>query len=170
MLDLEKKKSVVSSLMLCFLVSTFIPDAFASSGNWVEVTRFTGSESSQTEQFTCDHVDWRIRWDYTPRSYTVFTLITYDDTGIVVDHVHRVYEFRVSAAETSGTSNIYNMNGTFYMSINTVDVSDFTVIVEQNVDSIPEFPSIVILPFLIMGTSIFIIIQNKLSKKRNYSE
>ena len=129
----EGKVVLITALLSLFLFASMSTAVFASSGNWIELARFTGSESTQTEQFTCGHVDWRIRWEYISRKYTVFTLITYDDTGIEVDRVHRVYEFRVTAAETSGTSNIYNMNGKFYITIDTVDVSDFTVIVEQNI-------------------------------------
>ena len=121
----EGKVVLITALLSLFLFTSMSTAVFASSGNWIELARFTGSESTQTEQFTCGHVDWRIRWEYIPRNYTVFTLITCNDTGIEVDRLHRVYEFRVTAAETSGTSNIYNMNGKFYMNIDTVDVSDF---------------------------------------------
>ena len=38
-----------------------------SDSNWVEVTRFNGTIwGGNTEPFTIDHVDWRIKWSYEP--------------------------------------------------------------------------------------------------------
>ena len=34
-----------------------------TSGNWSQVATFTGENSVNTVSFTCDHVEWRIRWE-----------------------------------------------------------------------------------------------------------
>lgn len=137
---------------------------FIKESNWVEVLKFTESESPQIEQFNVDFVDWRIKWEYTPRNYTVFTIVTRNKTGIEIDRVHQVYEFTVNPGQLNGTSRIFNMNGTFYLSIDVTNAADYTVIVEQNIESIPEFPSLIILPLFIVVTLVGMINRTKLRK------
>ena len=59
--------------------------------------------------------------------------------------------------ERNGTSYIFNNKGEFYMRISTLSVvTSYTIIVEQNIDSIPEFPSMAILiSGLLMITTIY---------------
>ena len=60
------RKATLIVLLFCFcLLVSMSGIAFASSENWVEVKRFTGSESEAytSDYFTCDHVEWRIRWE-----------------------------------------------------------------------------------------------------------
>ncbi len=67
---LEKKRtSIISLLGSLFLLVSMLCVAFASSGNWVEVARFTGASydyTHKTESFTCNHTEWRIIWGYEP--------------------------------------------------------------------------------------------------------
>lgn len=42
----------------------YIPEP--PSDNWVEVTRFIGTSGFTTDVFVCDHVEWRIRWEFDP--------------------------------------------------------------------------------------------------------
>ena len=64
------KKRAVLALLLFLSVSLSIftsGTVFASSGNWIEVARLTGGGGiGTTDQFTCDYVDWRIRWEIEP--------------------------------------------------------------------------------------------------------
>ena len=79
MAPLVGEKRVALFLVLfcfCLLVST-LGVAFASSENWVEVTRFTGIDTSEmnaitTEPFTCYNVEWRIRWSYQAHNRLIF--------------------------------------------------------------------------------------------------
>ena len=83
--SVSKRRTALIILLFCFVHLVFtIGIAFASSANWSEVTRFTGSETQPyiTDYFTCDHVDWRIRWEYMPEDAT-FIVYTYQQKRIV---------------------------------------------------------------------------------------
>lgn len=130
--------------------------------NWVEVTRFTmdsvpstwwGDPSGNTDFFNCDYVEWRIRWEYTPHpavpEYAALYVEVYEKKEDVIWRgeliqqgesvlIDVVREYGMS--ETSGVSNIHNQTGRFYMFISGSNIENFTIIVEQDIDSIPEFP------------------------------
>jgi hypothetical protein len=64
----EEKGSSCSVTVSFRSLSIFTSGAvFALSGNWVEVAKLTGGGGiGTTDHFTCDHVDWRIRWEIEP--------------------------------------------------------------------------------------------------------
>jgi hypothetical protein len=131
--------------------------------NWSEVTRFAGSgtEMYTTDYFTCDHVEWRIRWEYIPDSTsTVFWVYTYPQ-GEDALYINAIW--KTGANDTSGISYIHNNKGTFYMKIGVSNTQNYTIIVEQDLDSIPEFPSFLILPLFMITTLLAIIVY----KRRN---
>ncbi len=123
--------------------------------DWSEVTRFTGSgtEMYTTNYFTCDHVEWRIRWEFVPHSanpnLTLFNVATYPQ-GEDVSFIDFIYKF--GGEDTSGASYIHNNQGTFYSKINVGNTEGYTIIIEQDLDSIPEFPSFLILPLFMIAT------------------
>ncbi|MCD6240042.1 hypothetical protein J7K27_00770 [Candidatus Bathyarchaeota archaeon] len=151
-------------------LTTLIGSVSASPENWVEVIRFTGSGTEQytSEYFTCDHVEWRIRWEYVPDpeypEFALFNVYTYpqgEDT-LFIDSI-----IKSGADDTSGVSYIHNNAGTFYMKINVANTQSYTIIVEQDLDSIPEFPSFLILPLLfILSTLLFVGYKGKLGNHR----
>lgn len=159
----ERKAAIIAVLFSLFLSSSMSGLVFASSENWVEVVRFSWSgagphEYRITEPFTCDHVDWRIRWEFYFEhthfpEFGHFSVRTYprgENTSI--DEVH-VDGF----GERNGTSYIINNKGEFYMRISTLSVvTSYTIIVEQNIDSIPEFPSWA--PMLLTLTALTVIL------------
>ena len=57
---------------------------------------------------------------------------------------------------------MYDMNGTFYLSIQTVNARYYNVVIEQNIESIPEFPSWIILPLLLVVTFVAILAKKRL--------
>jgi len=125
---------------------------FASSGNWSEVARFSGGGGIiTTEPFTCDHVDWRIRWEIEPRSeYPESSFFSPFGVYVYPDEFHSAWFESIiwrGTEETSGILYIYDKNGTFYMEI-LASLESYTLIIEQNLESIPEFPSWT--PLLIM--------------------
>ena len=143
------KRPFYSSVRINGIIDVFHQET--AGQNWVEVTRFTGgSNITTTDHFTCDHVDWRIRWEYEPRNDNIRT-------------VFRVYIFPYSDAfprepwfesiqkygteETSGILYIHDHNGSFDMDV-LVSLESYTMIIEQDLESIPEFPSWT--PLLIM--------------------
>ena len=129
----------------------------ATPSNWSEVTRFTGSgtEMYTTDYFTCDHVEWRIRWEYVDSEYTVFNVFTYPqgEDAIFIDAI-----IKMGSEDTSGASYIHDNKGTFYMKINVANTESYTIIVEQDLDSVPEFSSMLILPLFMAVTLLAIII------------
>ncbi len=116
----------------------------ASPENWQEVTRFTGSgtQGYNTGYFSCNHTEWRIRWSYVPDSshpeYALFSFLTYPQ-GEIVSYIDFISEG--GGSNTSGISYIHNNNGTFYGKVNVANTESYTVIIEQDMDSIPEYPN-----------------------------
>ena len=161
-----ERREILIALLFCFclLISTS-GVVFASSGNWVEVARFTGMGRLETDSFDCTHVDWRIRWSFNHSIELgplgpplAFTLQVYTVSG------ERVESF-MATSQTSGTLN-YNRTGSFWLSINEMYVDNWSVIVEQNIDSIPEFPSWTpFLPIILVSIMVVIVIRDKLGKK-----
>jgi len=169
----EKRRTVLA-LLLFFSISLSTVTSgivLASLENWSEVTRFTGGtheHAHKTESFTCDHVEWRIRWGYEPR-----TDIPGDQTGIEFrvytqenpDHWFKFGSHWGESGETNGTNYIHDKNGTFHLEIIS-SAQNYTLIVEQDLDSIPEFPSWTILPIFTIATLLIIICKQKLPKNR----
>jgi len=123
--------------------------------SWSEVTRFTGSGTEQytTDYFTCNHVEWRIRWEYVPHSsypeLTGFNVYTYPQ-GEDVLFINSI--MKTGGQDTNGASYVHNNEGTFYMIINVANTNSYVIIVEQDLTSIPEFPSFIILPLFMIVT------------------
>ena len=146
--------------------------ALASPDNWSEVVRFTGSGSEHytTDYFTCEHVEWRILWEYVPDpdypELAIFNVYTYPE-GEEVWFTDCI--LKTGAENTSGNSYIHNEAGTFYMVINIANTETYTIVVEQDLDSIPEFPSFLILPLFMTATLLVIIMYRKNSKSANLS-
>lgn len=134
--------------------------AFANPENWTEVTRFTGSGNEQytTNYYTCGHVEWRIRWEYTPDSqypeFAMFSVFTYPE-GEDVMFIDTI--MKSGGDDTSGASYIHNDAGTFYSTINVANTESYTIIIEQDVDSVPEATTFGILILLIVSSSVGIL-------------
>lgn len=161
----SNSRLLLMGLTSLLLLTTITPSiGFATSGNWSEVTRFTGSGTDihTTDYFTCDHVEWRIRWVYVPGSQypnlTSFSVFTYPQGE---DIMYTDVIMKMGAEDTNGTSYIHDNKGTFYMKINVGGTESYTLIVEQDLDSIPEFPSWIILPLFLVVALFGIIIRKK---------
>jgi len=137
--------------------------------SWIEVTRFTGSGGiGSTSHFTVDHVDWRIRWEINPGNgseRTSFTVYVFHETELEDSEpwFEKIRHF--GTEETTGILNIYNNRGSFYMVVLMRNVDNCTLIIEQNTESIPEFPSWVLLPSLLVATLAAIICKQRLLRK-----
>ena len=155
---------LVFSLIMIFTFPRFV---LAAPENWSEVTRFEGSGTEQynSPYFTCNHSEWRIRWNYTPVSpsnYSTFIVVTtpQDEIGWVS------YIVKHENITTNGISQIHNKSGTFYSAINVANLESYSVIIEQDLDSIPEYPSAIILLAIILGVSIPFAVWKKTRKGR----
>ena len=167
MLEVGRKVVIIAAVHLAVLFSLFVlseswlcygsTDA-TISGDWVEVISFSGSNSTQTELFTIDHADWRIRWEYDPGHWHFsdmheFHVITYPEGSslIVVDMISGT-----PGVNQNGTSYVDDGSGSYYMEISAGIIDSYTVVVEQNIESIPEFPSWVVLPLFLAATLVAI--------------
>jgi hypothetical protein len=164
---LGKHKAAILVLLFCLCLPAVTSGiVLGSSSNWVQVARFTGGAGIiTTEPFTCDYVEWRIRWEYETRTEN-----PEDPPGLEVcvytQEYHSPYFEHLNnwgTEETNGTLIIHDKNGTFHLTI-ICGVPSYTVIVEQNLESIPEFPSWTILPLFLIASIIVIVCKKKLTK------
>lgn len=136
---------------------------FASSGNWVEVATFTGSVGiGSTSHFTVDHVDWRIRLEIDPSNSSEsssFAVYVFQDSEPWSEKISQL-----TTNETTGILNIHNHSGSFYLVVQTMNVDSYTMIVEQNTETIPEFPSGLILPLIVTVVLMAVVYRKRLSK------
>jgi len=138
------------------------PVGQSSSENWVEVDRFTGgSWNGGTRPFIINHIEWRIRWNYEP-TIDVDLDIPMGFHFMVMDVDHNYIDIVFGDEEKNGTLYL-NQDGEFYLDISGLHV-EYTIIVEENIESIPEFPSWLIPPLLIVATLVGVIIRNKIRK------
>lgn len=124
---------ISSSSTITFEVGTVQPKS-----NWVEVARFQGQQSTQTDLFTCNCTEWRISWQFDPGHWHFpelhgFTVETYPK-GETVSYVDRINE--LANGNTVGWHLIRNNAGTFYMKISAGLIENYTVSVEQNLNSL----------------------------------
>ena len=85
------------------------------------MARFTGGGGiTTTEPFTCDHVDWRIRWEIEPSNASVrtaFLVYIFPYTGGFLREPWFESIEHFGTEETSGTLYIYDHNGSFDMDV-----------------------------------------------------
>jgi len=165
----DRKTSSIVVLFSCFLLLGSVPSiVFAFSDNWVEVTTFTGSGGvHSTSHFAVDYVDWRIRWEVTPGNDsergTSFDAYVYPSSGgPYVEMMHHA----IGTEKTTGIKNIYNHRGIFYIVVVTTNIANVKLIIEQNIESIPMFPSWTILPFVLI-ISVFLVVAKRKLYARN---
>lgn len=168
-----KYSEVLPFVMLAFSLATVASSCrFVSAGpeSWSEVVRFTGAGEGQprtTPDFTIEYADWRIIWNYTYESASTagFVVSTYTQgpSGDLVSFI-----FCIGGSPAGGIGYVNNKTGTFYMEIAAGEaVTSYTIIIEQDLDSIPESPSPLMALSLAMAASLLAVTINR---KRNHSE
>ncbi len=167
----ERKIAIISLLLSLFILHSMSGVVFASSGNWMEVVKLTGAGGiGSTKTFTVDHVDWRIRWEIEPgngSARTAFLVYVFPSTGIKGSEQWFDSIQHFGTEETTGILDIFNHSGSFYMDVLTGNVESYSMIVEQNLDSIPEFPSWIILPLFLISTLFVIVFKKRLFYQRS---
>ena len=150
-------------LVLPLVLSTTL--VFATLGNWVEKGRLTGfaPKFGESPLFTIESNDWRIKWEYVPYSdypnLTAFSIhvqthVEVEGGPIIppsfIEHEDQPYSLLVGSIiksgtkETNGILYINDVNGTFVMDI-VSNAESYVIIIEENLDAIPEFSSWTIL-------------------------
>lgn len=146
-------RRIVLSLLLCLTLLAVCP---CYAATWSVVTTITGSEIQVTPYFTITHNEWRVNWTYTPDpqhpEYANFYLYVYSKNGTLLP----VDITESGNTTTSGTTNVHNMPGAFRAEIGQSSVISYTVTVEQDIESVPEYP-VLLLPF-VMTTILVVLI------------
>jgi len=127
-----------------YIPKNTVPIDTSTHGNWSEVARFSGSCSyAITDSFTCDHVEWRIKYiaylvpSLFPLGGPTFITIRTFPNGSDADQIDLIYANFSSIYNprniVGGTSYIQDNAGNFYMKINpNINVINYTIIIEQN--------------------------------------
>ena len=127
-------------------------DSAIQTENWVQVATLTGQGgSSTTDTFTVENNDWRILWDVELDDETQWPMLqayVFPYAEIKGSEPYVTSIEKLVHEQTSGVLRIYNQSGSFYIDVN-ASVENYRIVVQQNVDSIPEFPSWTILPFIL---------------------
>ena len=152
---MNRSLAILISLILVFPIEviTFSNSVFAAPVTWSEVKRFTGSgtESYTTDHFNCNHVEWRIRWEFSTDCPNLAKFIV--DTYQQGEDATSIDSVAIIAQEVfAGTSYIHDNAGTFYMKIDVVLLTGYTIIIEEDLQSIPEFSSILVLPISMIAS------------------
>ena len=163
--------------MLTFLVATtmtFHSLALAETANWSEVATFTGlgsTEIQNTTSFTISHPEWQIQWEFAPAlnlsAFAVFIVYAYPQ-GETQNYAASISS--VGGSPTSGTVYVQNRTGIFYMTVQagTPGILNYTLIVEQDLNSVPEFTPSTILPLALTAAllvTIDVVYHKQRSKK-----
>jgi hypothetical protein len=167
----ERRAALIVLLFcLCLLVSSSAI-TFASSDNWSAVSRLSvGGGISTTETFTINHVDWRIKWEIEPSNRserTVFTVYIYQTTGTNASSSWFESIQHYGTETTSGVLYIDGRNGSFIMSV-LASIESYTMIIEQNLTSIPELPSWIPMLTIFLFLTIIATIYRRSIHKHNY--
>ena len=157
--------------------NTASTQAFSStedSANWAEVMSFSGDTYEQLDEietFTCDYAEWRIKWDYEPNTDPGYSGVPQYKNGMplsicnentnLTPYWYFFYDTGVEP-QKNGTTYFHDRAGTFQMKIDD-NIEEFTIIVEQDLNSIPEFPSWTILPLVLSLTLFSVVAKRKLS-------
>jgi len=184
------KIKVVIGLFLTFLFLLGIMSGvvFATSGNWVEKGRLTGfaPKFGESPLFTIESNDWRIKWEYVPYAeypnLTAFSIHVQThaevEGGPILppsfrEHEDLTYSLLVGSIiksgtkETNGILYINGFNGTFVMDI-VSNADSYVIIIEENLDVIPEFPSWTPLLITVVAVvAVTVIYRRRLSKSNN---
>jgi hypothetical protein len=162
-------------MMLIFLVTTTIPVhslALAETANWSEVATFTGEGSMEiqnTTYFTISHPEWRIRWTISIDPQYVlaagFFVYVYRQ-GETQNYVGYIYS--IGGSPNNGTAIADNLTGSFYMSVRAGSpaILKYTLIVEQDLNSVLEFPQSTFLPWA-LTTAVLVTIALAYHKQRS---
>lgn len=135
---MEKKRILNTSLLVIILGISMIT-GLAKATSWVEVVRWSGSAFPELaqfeEQFECSHEEWRVRWIYDAVGSPFESLLIIQSGG-------DLFVYSDGYFSKSGVRNVHNNRGNFSFSITCANIYEYTIIVEQDVDS-PGAPDVI---------------------------
>jgi hypothetical protein len=151
---------IISFVLLLLLTSI----GFTLAASWSEVAQFSDLGDYTSDYFICSHLVWRINWNYTPSASNptnAALLVTVYQQGVNVSVSSTGNSGNVT---TNGTKYVLQQ-GTFYLTIQIANLEHYTVVVEQDLQSVPEFPSIILLSLLTTGLAVAMILVRRHREK-----
>jgi hypothetical protein len=143
-------------LVVLFLLSYLLIIPVHAS-TWVQVTTFTGATTMNTDYFIVNCTEWRLNWSYMPsvgiEQYAGFYVSAHEKNGDMP-----IYIYQSGNTTLSGVSYAHNANGTFYLSINVANLASYTIIIEEDFDTvIPEYSNIILIAILALTVVVAIV-------------
>ena len=102
-------------------------------------------EAVRNESFKSDCDEWRIRWSYNSVDNSVPHQLQFNFT---IDQVDGEYSETLTPENEKGTMYIFKA-GSFNLTIHS-NTTRYSLVVEKNLEFIPEFPSLIIMPLFFM--------------------
>jgi len=160
-------KQLILTLILCSIIVGLPNIATVDAEEWVEVASW--NEPVSKSPFIVDYVDWKLGWDFGKAGLgTTYTITLFDESNNTI-FVKSGY---VSFTQKTKGKYTHNVSGLYSVTIETVNMNNFEVNFEvyviENIDSIPEFPSWIILPLFLTATLVIVIFRKSLKKSGNY--
>ena len=130
---MSKTVSKIIMIFLLFGMATFVFKIQpARAVIWGEVATRTGSPFPDVEEFTMDfeisHSDWRIRYSYDAVGSDFESIFIIKLDG-------ELFIYSSGFFDESDLRNVYNDSGNFRLDVTCANVYEYTIIIEQNVDS-----------------------------------
>jgi len=130
------RKAVSGMMVLTLLLIGMLTLAFniqpARAVTWREVARRSGSPFPDLAEFVMEfeisYVDWRVRWSYVAVGWDFESLLIINKNG-------ELFIYSDGFISRSGVRNVYNEAGNFSLDVTCLNVYEYTIIVEQDVDS-----------------------------------
>jgi hypothetical protein len=157
------KKKVLGLTLLTIMLAMPMMISSVGATEWVEVARQSGSAFPDPKefsmQFECSHVEWRIRWSYDAVGSPFESVLLIQKSGDLT-----VYS--ESYLSKSGVRNIHNEAGNFSLEITCINMYEYTIIIEEDVDSIPEFTTATLAIVLVAVSVLAVALSKKVEKRR----
>ena len=131
-----------------------------SAERWVEVAKWT--ESVTSSRFDCNHVSWEVHWNFKDIALGSTWTIEIIDIDALENNVTFFKTGVGSFVSVNSGQYTHNQSGRYQITIDVNRINDFEVFVRQDIDSIPEFPSWMLLSIFLILTLVSIIIRKRL--------
>jgi len=140
-------------VLLCYMVASEATQ-LVNAATWVEVGRWTGSafpdqETFSTGEYVCNHTEWRVRWNYVAVGDPFESILTIRQGG-------NLTVFSKSYFSQNGVKYFHDQEGNFSLSVFCANMNEYAIVIEQDIDSIPEYPLFLLLPLFVMATMLTI--------------
>jgi hypothetical protein len=160
---LKIEKQLILTLILCSILIGLPHIVAVSAERWVEIVKWT--EPVTSSRFDCNHVSWEVHWNFKDIALGSTWTIEIIDIDALENNVTFFKTGVGSFVSVNSGQYTHNQSGRYQITIEVNRINDFEVFVIQDMDSIPEFPSWIMLPLFLITTISVIVIRKKLINK-----